>query len=242
MYSWMYDGPMLFPPAKKASRFKCSPWLTLEERPSSGLRRDAFLNRQQRYEFWANKIKREDENIRKANEDRALMAFDELKMTKAEKRQSASMLKQAERCLKEVQERDTVHTPEKVAIARRQRLYMYENMGKQFAEVIELMDVNSPMLKDPVFRDYMYLLCDSDDLIVHEMKEMENTKKEIWAKKYALHCVLHELHQCEQNGGRDGESEFEEPVPTPRRKPVGVSIKEISAKLQVDSESEDGEE
>ncbi|KAE9975478.1 hypothetical protein EG327_008437 [Venturia inaequalis] len=239
VYSWMYDKPISLPPAKRASKCMSSSCYALEERPSSGLGRDALLNRQQRYKSWADQIEREEENIKKNNEDRVLTALDEPKMTKAEKRQSASMLKEAERCLKEAQERNMGQDPEEVAITGRQQRYMYEGMAKRFAEVIELMDANSLMLKEPVFRDYVYLLCDSDDLIVQEMKNIEKTKKDIWAKKYALHHLLYELHQYEQNGGRDDESEYEEPAPTPRRKPLGVSIKEISANLQVDSESDE---
>ncbi|TID22371.1 hypothetical protein E6O75_ATG11165 [Venturia nashicola] len=242
MYSWMYDKPLPVSSAKRASKPNSSPGHTLEPRPSSGLGRDALLNRQQRYEFWATQVEREEENIMKNNEHRALVALDEPKMAKVEKRQSASMLREAERCLKKAQARGAVQDPKTDAMKRRQQQFVYQSMAKQFAEVVELMDANSSMLKDPVFRDYVYLLCDSDDLIEQERKNMDKMRKDIWAKKLELHYILYDLHKEEQNGGSDEESDFEELAPAPRRKPLGVSIKEISANLQIDSESEEGEE
>lgn len=234
---------MPLPPVKRKPRYRSSLGYILEERPDSGLGRDALLNRQQRYEFWADQIQREEENIKKAQEEKALTgALDESRMTKAEKRQSASMLQEAERAIKEAQEKGTAPDPDKDAMTRRQQHFMYQSMAKQFSEIIAMMDANSPMLKDAVFRGYLYLLCDSDDLIVHERKTMEKTKKEIQMKRYELHYILYELHQEEQEAGREAREEFEMSSARLRGKPLGVSIREISAGLQVDSESEEGEE
>lgn len=238
----MYDKPKLQPPGKRNSKAKSSAGHALEERPSSGLRRDALLNRQQRYERWAEQIRREDESIKKADEDRALtIAFEEPKMTKAEKRQSASMLKEAERAMKEAQEKGTAEDPEKAAITRQQQREVYEWMGHQFEEIIARMDANCHMLKEAKFREFVYLLCDGDDNIVHEMKKMEKTKREIMEKRYRLHYVLYELYQEEQSAGKEEMRNFEMSTARLREKPLGVSVKEISANLQVESESEEGD-
>ncbi|QDS71556.1 hypothetical protein FKW77_005675 [Venturia effusa] len=218
----------------------------LTERPSPGLSRDALLNRQQRYEVWAQQIGREVEAVEKAKEERALRkSLIEFKMTKAEKRQSMRVLQEAERILKEDQEKREMESSledfEMAMTARRQQQKIYEQRALYFAEVIARMDANCPLLQDEKYREYLYVLCDSDDMVVHERKRLEKTKRDILNDWYALQSIFTEIYNHEQSSEEDELEDVE--VLTFRRgaKPLSVSVKEVSAQLQMDPESEEGD-
>jgi hypothetical protein len=196
------------------------------------LTRDVFQNNKIRYESWALTIKRKEAKVKKA-EDRAA-------------REKEAMEKEAEREDKTKDETEVVvvnEAKEKTKQERRKQREFYEWMAQAFEEVVAKMDAKSPILKEPIWTDYLMTLGEGDAHLVGVKEAIEEKERMFrdWEFKVYLEKEqdykdkIKEQRMCErlfleeQNRAMEKEEYMKEEERMAEKKGVRALIQEVDS-------------